>query len=191
MKQQQNSVNSFKGKWKESLQYLTYLHEALHGKDVRKNLIATYTGHHYDERMIWYDLALYREAGPIGIHTDSTPRTLFDQKGESLRVRIFSLIRKLPNATLSDFRDFVLLTARLIERISYICTMATIQFLEREKGVTRESSDIRVYMDYFTSKLFWETEVLYELRHEKSMNDFYSKYDEWLCDKLLIPEVVG
>jgi hypothetical protein len=48
-----------------------------------------------------------------------------------------------------------------------------------------------VYTDYFTSKLFWETEVLYELRDEKSMNNFYSKYDDWLCDKLLSPEVAG
>jgi hypothetical protein len=191
MKWKENSVNSFKRKWEESSQYFTYLKEALHGKDVRKNLVDVYAGHHYGERMIWYDLALFREVGPIGIMAGATVHTLFDQKEESLRARVFSLIRKLPYATLSDFRDFVLLTARLIERISYICLVATIQFLEREKGVTRESSDIRVYMDYFTSKLFWETEVLYELRHEKSMNDFCSKYDEWLCDKLLTPEVVG
>lgn len=191
MKREQSSVNSFKGKWEESSQYLKYLHEALHGQDLRKNLLDVYTGHHYGERMIWYDLALYREAGPIGIHTDITPRALFDQKEKRLQARIISIIRKLPCATLSDFRDFVLLTVRLIERISYICTMATIQFLEREKGVARESTDIRVYTDYFTSKLFWETEVLYELRDEKSMNNFYSKYDDWLCDKLLSPEVVG
>ena len=191
MKQEQSSINLIKKKWEESSQYLTYLRKALHGKDVRKNLIDEYAGHHYGERMIWYDLALFREVGPIGIMAGATVYTLFNQKEESLRARVFSLIRKLPYASLSDFRDFVLLTARLIERISYICLMATIQFLEREKGMTRESSDIRVYTDYFTSKLFWETEVLYELRHEKSMNNFYTKYDEWLCDKLLNPEVVG
>jgi hypothetical protein len=191
MKQEHSSINLIKKKWEESSQYLRYLREALHGKDVRKNLIDEYAGHYYGERMLWYDLALFREVGPIGIMAGATVHTLFDQKEETLRARVFSLIRKLPYATLSDFRDFVLLTARLIERISYICLMATIQFVEREKGVTRESSDIRVYTDYFTSKLFWETEVLYELRHEKSMNDFYSKYDEWLCNKLLSPEVVG
>ena len=191
MKQEQSSVNSTKGKWEKDSQYLSYLRKTLQGEDVRKNLSAVYTGHLYGERMIWYDLALFREVGPIGIMAGATVHTLFDQKEESLRARVFSLIRKLPYATLSDFRDFVLLTARLIERISYICIMATIQFLEREKGDTRESSDIRVYTDYFTSKLFWETEVLYELRHEKSMHNFCSKYDEWLCDKLLTPEVVG
>ena len=191
MKQEQSSINLIKKKWEESSQYLRYLREALHGKDVRKNLIDEYAGHYYGERMLWYDLALFREVGPIGIMAGATVHTLFDKKEETLRARVFSLIRKLPYASLSDFRDFVLLTARLIERISYICLMATIQFVEREKGVTRESSDIRVYTDYFTSKLFWETEVLYELRHEKSMNDFYSKYDEWLCNKLLSPEVVG
>jgi hypothetical protein len=205
MKQGQSSINVIKKKWEESSQYLTYLREVLHGKDVRKNLIDEYSrlrrvpivktsgvaGHHYGERMIWYDLAMFREVGPIGIMAGPTVHTLFDQKEESLRARVYSLIPKLPYNTLSDFRDFVLLTARLIERISYICLMATIQFLEREKGVTRESCDIRVYTDYFTSKLFWETEVLYELRHEKSMNNFCTKYDEWLCDKLLTPEVVG
>lgn len=191
MKQEQSSINLIKKKWEESSQYLTYLRKALQGKDVRKNLLDVYSGHLYGERMIWYDLALFREVGPIGIMAGITPHTLFNQKEESLRARVFSLIRKLPYATLSDFRDFVLLTARLIERISYICLIATIQFIEREKGVTRESCDIRVYTDYFTSKLFWETEVLYELRHEKSMNNFCSKYDEWLCDKLLTPEVVG
>jgi hypothetical protein len=191
MKQEQSSTNLIKKKWEESSQYLTYLREALRGKDVRKNLIDEYAGNYYGERMIWYDLAMFREMGPIGIMAGATVHTLFDQKEERLRARVFSLIRKLPYASLSDFRDFVLLAARLIERISYICTMATIQFLEREKGMTRESNDIRVYTDYFTSKLFWETEVLYELRHEKSMNNFYSKYDEWLCDKLLTPEVIG
>jgi hypothetical protein len=191
MKQEQSSINFIKKKWEDSSQYLTYLREALQGEDVRKNLLNVYSGHYYGERIIWYDLALFREVGPIGILAGATVHTLFNQKEERMRARVFSLIRKLPYASLSDFRDFVLLTARLIERISYICTMATIQFLEREKGVTRESSDIRVYTDYFTSKLFWETEVLYELRHEKSMNDFYTKYDEWLYDKLLNPEVVG
>ena len=191
MKQEQSSINFIKKKWEERSQYLTYLQMTLQGEDVRKNLLNVYSGHYYGERMIWHDLALFREVGPIGILAGATVHTLFNQKEESMRARVFSLIRKLPYATLSDFRDFVLLTARLIERISYICTMATIQFLEREKGVTRESSDIRVYTDYFTSKLFWETEVLYELRHEKSMNDLYSKYDKWLCDKLLTPEVVG
>lgn len=191
MKQEQSSINLIKKKWEESSQYLTYLREALQGEDVRKNLLNVYSGHYYGERMIWYDLALFREVGPIGILAGATVHTLFNRKEERMRARVFSLIRKLPYASLSDFRDFVLLTARLIERISYICTMATILFLEREKGVARESNDVRVYTDYFTSKLFWETEVLYELRHEKSMNNFYTKYDEWLCDKLLNPEVVG
>ena len=83
------------------------------------------------------------------------------------------------------------MTARLIERISYLCTMATLQFLEREKGLERESDDIRVYTEYFTNNLFWETEVLYELRHEKYMKDFCDKYEQWLCEKLLTEEVVG
>ena len=191
MKQDESSINSIKKQWEESTTHLKYLQSALEGEEVHDNLLDLYFGHPYGERMIWHDLALFKEAGPIAIIAEATPQALFNLKEGRLKARVFSLIRKLPYAALSDFREFVIMTARLIERISYLCTMATIQFIEREKGMMRESNDIRVYTDYFTNKLFWETEVLYDLRNEKYMKDFCAKYEEWLCDKVLTEEVVG
>jgi hypothetical protein len=191
MKQEQSSLDSIKQKWEASTTQIEYLEKALQGGEVRNNLPELYKTHPYGERLMWHDLALFREAGAIAIITGNTPHTLFDLKEGRLRERIFSLIRKLPYTALSDFREFVILTARLIERISFLCTITIIQFLEREKGHIRESGDIRVYTDYFTNKLFWETEVLYELRHEKCMEDFCAKYQEWLCDKVLTEEVAG
>jgi len=191
MKQEQSYIDSIKTKWEESTTHIEYLKAALQGGEVRNNLLELYKTHPYGERILWHDLALFREVGPIAIIAGSTPHTLFDLKEGRLRARIFSLIRKLPNKSLSDFREFVIMTARLLERVSYLCTIATIQFLEREKGLMRESDDIRVYTDYFTNKLFWETEVLYDLRHEKYMKDFCAKYEDWLYDKVLTEEVVG
>jgi hypothetical protein len=191
MKQEQNSIDSIKQKWEASTTQIEYLEKVLRGEEIRNNSPEFYKTHPYGERLLWHDLALFREAGAIAIITGNTPHTLFDLKEGRLRERIFSLIRKLPYTSLSDFREFVILTARLIERISFLCTMTILQFLEREKGHIRESNDIRVYTDYFTNKLFWETEVLYELRHEKCMKDFCAKYEEWLCDKVLTEEIVG
>ena len=191
MKQEQNSIDSIKQKWEASTTQIEYLEKALQGGEVRNNLPEFYKTHPYGERIMWHDLALFREAGAIAIIAGNTPHTLFDLKEGRLKKRIFSLIRKLPYASLSDFREFVILTARLIERISFLCTMTIFQFLEREKGLMRESNDIRVYTDYFTNKLFWETEVLYDLKNEKNMKDFCTKYEEWLCDKVLTEEVVG
>jgi hypothetical protein len=191
MKREQSSIDSIKKKWEESTTQIEYLKSALQGEKVRNNLLELYSAHSYGERIMWHDLALFREAGPIAIIAGNPPHTFFDLKEERLRARIFSLIRKLPYTSLADFREFVILTARLVERISFLCTMTTIQFLEREKGHKRESDDIRVYTDYFTNKLFWETEVLYDLRDEKNMKDFCAKYEEWLCDKVLTEEVVG
>lgn len=191
MKQEQSSIDSIKQKWEASTTQIEYLEKVLQDGEVRNNLPELYKTHAYGERIMWHDLALFREAGAITIIAGNTPHTLFDLKERRLRARIFSLIRKLPYTSLSDFREFVILTARLIERISFLCTTATLQFLEREKGIERESADIRVYTEYFTNKLFWETEVLYELRHEKYMKDFCTKYEEWLCDKVLTEEVVG
>lgn len=191
MKQEQSSIDSIKQKWEESTTRIEYLKAALQGGEIRNNLMEFYKTHPYGERIMWHDLALFREAGAIAIIAGDTPHTLFNLKEGRLRARIFSLIRKLPYASLSDFREFVILTARLIERISFLCTMTIIQFLEREKSLMRESSDIRVYTEYFTNKLFWEIEVLYDLKDEKYMKDFCAKYEEWLCDKILTEEVVG
>lgn len=191
MKQEQNSIDSIKRKWEESTTRIEYLKTALQKGKVCNNLLKFYTTQPYGERLLWHDLALFREAGPIAIIAGNPPHTLFDLKEERLKARIFSLIRKLPYTSLSDFREFVIMTARLIERISFLCTMTILQFLEREKGLMRESNDIRVYTDYFTNKLFWETEVLHDLKDEKYMKDFCAKYEEWLCDKVLTEEVVG
>jgi hypothetical protein len=191
MKQEQSSIDSIKQKWEASTTQIEYLEKALQGGKIRNNLLEFYKIHPYGERIMWHDLALFREAGAITIITGNTPHTLFDLKEGRLRERIFSLIRKLPYTSLSDFREFVILTARLIERISFLCTLTIFQFLEREKGHMRESNDIRIYTDYFTNKLFWEIEVLYDLKDEKYMKDFCTKYEEWLCDKILTEEVVG
>jgi hypothetical protein len=191
MKQEQSFIDSIKQKWEESITRIEYLKTALQDGKVQNNLLELYKTHPYRERIMWHDLALFREAGAIAIIAGNTPHTLFDLKEGRLRARIFSLIRELPYTALSDFREFVILTARLIERISFLCIMTTIQFLEREKGLKRESNDIRVYTDYFTNKLFWEIEVLYDLKDEKHMKDFCAKYEEWLCDKVLTEEVVG
>lgn len=191
MKQEQRSIDSIKQKWESSTTQIEYLEKALHSGKIRNTLLEFYKTHHYGERLMWHDLALFREAGAIAIIAGNTPHTLFDLKEGRLRARIFSLIRKLPYSSLPDFREFVILTARLIERISFLCTMTIIQFLEREKGLVRESNDIRVYTEYFTNKLFWEMEVLNDLKDEKYMKDFCTKYEEWLCEKVLTEEIAG
>lgn len=191
MKQAQCSVEAMKKKWEESTRRIECLSSALRGEKVRTRLLSLYAGVPYGERMIWHDLALFKETGPTGILAATMPGTLFDMKEGRLKERIFSLIKKLPHASLSDFREFVVMTTRVIERITYICTMALLQFTEREKGDERESPEIRPYTEYFTNKLFWEAEVLYELRHEKHMKDFCTKYEQWLCDKVLTEEVAG
>ena len=191
MKHGSGNIDPMKKKLEQSSEQLEYLRAAGKGEKVRKELISFYTRHPYGEKMLWYDLAVFREAGPIGIINGVLPYTLFDLKGESLKKRIFSLIRKLPDAVLADFRELVVMTARVIERMDHICTMTILQFLEREKGEIRESCDTRVYTEYLTNKLFWEVEILYEHRDTSHMKDFCSEYERWLSDKVLTEEVIG
>lgn len=191
MKSQERHFDQAKKKLEEESDHIEQLRSVLAGEKKCNELCLRYSSHPYAERLLWYNLALLAEVGPIGILAGEKPYTFFDQKDKRLHERIEKLIRKLPNNTLEDFREFVLMTARLLERFKYVCTMTIVQFLEREKGEVRETMDIRVYSEYFTSKLFWETEIIYELRDKKYMKEFCGKYESWLCDKLLSEEVVG
>lgn len=178
-------------KLEEENDHIEQLRSALAGSRICAELNQRYGKHPYAERMLWYNMSLIAEVGPIGILAGEKIYTLFNDKEKRLHARIRKLIGKLPANTLGDFREFVLMTARLLERLKYVCTIALLQFLEREKGEVRETLDTRAYSEYFADRLFWETEIIYELREKKHMADFCGGYDLWLHDKLLCDGVIG
>ena len=62
-------------------------------------------------------------------------------------------------------------------------------FLEREKGLWRESQDSSVYTKYFNHKLFREYNAINEIVADSvGIEKLYKRYEGWLLDQALDEE---
>lgn len=143
-----------------------------------------------NERTIWRELALFREAGAIGILFEKEPFLIFDYQDKKLRERILVLIKRLPQESLSDFRQLVTLTDRFLERVQFVCDFLLHLFLEREKGSYIEKVDTSKYTDFFVQKMFREIDVIDEIADLKAFQNLNDEYEQRLCDKLLDDELL-
>ena len=141
------------------------------------------------ECTVWWKLALFREAGAAGLLREKEPYRHFDLVDEKLREQILVGIKKLPHETLGDFRALVTFTGWFLERVQFVCDAVLHLFLQREKGVYRESPDMSLYTDFFDQKMFRELDVIHEITDRYPFRSLNDQYESWLCDKVLDEEV--
>ncbi len=80
---------------------------------------------------------------------------------------------------------------QFLERLEYVSELLLYFFLEREKGLWRESQDSSVYTNYFNHKLFREFNEINEIIMALgSIEALQAKYESWLLDQALDEEVV-
>jgi hypothetical protein len=139
---------------------------------------------------MWGKLALYRQHGPADVLLTVEQVSLFVHKQQKLRQRIVELIGKLPRTTLEDFRALLGFRKYFLERVEYISELLVYFFLEREKGLWRESHESSVYTTYFNQKLFREFNVINEIvADEPGIGTVRDEYESWLLDQALDEEV--
>lgn len=144
-----------------------------------------------EESSMWERLALYRQQGPAGLLPGKEQECLFEYKQQRLRQRILELIGKLPGSTLDDFISLLSFRRQFLERVEYVSELLLYFFLEREKGLWRESEDSSVYTNYFNHKLFREFNEINEIiMSSSSIESLRAEYESWLLDQALDEEVV-
>lgn len=141
------------------------------------------------ERDLWQTLALYRKAGVVS-EKGSYSLELSDAYGEKLRQRILTLIGKLPHESLDEFRGLVAFTSSFLKRMEFVCDLVVYLFAEREKGLDREETDRRIYIEFFVQKLMWELEMIRQIGDAKSLRELDGEYVGWLADRILDGEVL-
>jgi len=144
-----------------------------------------------EESSMWERLALYRQQGPAGLLPGEEQECLFEYKQQRLRQRMLELIGKLPGSTLGDFISLLSFRKHFLERVEYVSELLLYFFLEREKGLWRESEDSSVYTTYFNHKLFREFNEINEIiMSSGSIEALQTEYESWLWEQALDEEVV-
>ena len=160
-------------------------------KEVRTEVLRYCESSNVSERSIWRELALYKEAGATAILLGTDISNYFADAQQKLREKILVLINKLPSATLSDFAHLVTFTEWVHQRIEYLGDVLLYGFLEREKGIWRESMNTWEYTNFFVQKLFREADMIHEMINmDVSAKSLIRKYEEWLLDKVIDEEVL-
>jgi hypothetical protein len=194
MESHKNGREQITGKVSEAQVCLKLFNEILEGRsDVsqkREQLLGYCRTQGLEESSIWERLALYRQHGPAGLLPGEGQYCLFEYKQQRLRRRILELIGKLPGSTLGDFIALLSFRRQFLNRIEYVSDLLLYCFLEREKGLWRESEDSSVYTTCFNHKLFREFNVINEIiTASGSIEALQAEYESWLLDQALDEEV--
>ena len=113
----------------------------------------------------------------------------FADKQQRFRQRILELIGRLPRESLEDFRALLDFRRFFLARLEYVSDLLVYFFLEREKGLWRESQDSSVYTNYFNHKLFRECNAINEIvAGSAGIEKLYNRYEGWLLDQALDEE---
>ena len=195
MEKQENGRQETGGGFSEPQQRLELLETILDSQDdgsqKRESLLRYCRRQGVEESSAWAELALYSQQGSEGLLWGEREFCFFEKKQKKLRQRIVELIGKLPEATLEDFRALLGLRKHLLERIEYVSELLVYFFLEREKGVCRESQDTFVYTRYLNNKLFSEFSRIDDIVHPScGIKTLLAQYKTWLYDQALDEEVV-
>ena len=194
MESHKNGRRQIKRKLSEAQVCLKLFNEILDGpgdaSQKREQLLEYCRTHEFEESSMWERLALYRQQGPAGLLPGEEQECLFEYKQQRLRQRILELIGKLPGSTLGDFTALLSFRKQFLERLEYVSELLLYFFLEREKGLWRESQDSSVYTNYFNHKLFREFNEINEIiMASGSIEALRAEYESRLCDQALDEEV--
>ena len=195
MESHKNGRQEITGKLSEARVCLKLFNEILEGQSdasqKREQLLEYCRTQELEESSMWERLALYRQHGPDGLLPSKEQYCLFEYQQQRLRQRILELIGKLPGATLDDFTALLSFRKQFLERLEYVSELLLYFFLEREKGLCRESEDSSVYTTYFNHKLFREFNVINEIINASTgIKALQAEYESRLLDQALDEEVV-
>ncbi len=138
---------------------------------------------------MWAKLALYKQCEPADVLFSMEQVSPFTDKQQRFRQRILELIGRLPRESLKDFRTLLDFRRFFLARLEYVSDLLVYFFLEREKGLWRESQDSSVYTNYFNHKLFREFNAINEIvAGSADIAKLYSRYEGWLLDQALDEE---
>ncbi len=155
----------------------------------RRQLVKYCRSRRLEESSMWSKLALYKQGGPAEVLFTMEQGGLFADKQPRLRQRIVELIGRLPQQTVEDFKALLDFRRYFLERLEYISELLVYFFLEREKGLWRESEDSSVYTNYFNHKLFREFNAINEVIADSAgVQKLRDGYESWLLDQALDEE---
>lgn len=155
----------------------------------RRRLLKYCRSRRLEESSMWDKLALYKQGGAGDVLFTMERVGLFADKQPRLRQRIVELIGRLPQETVEDFKAVLDFRNYFLERLEYISELLVYFFLEREKGLWRESEDSSVYGNYFNHKLFREFNTINEVTSDSpGVKGLRSGYESWLLDQALDEE---
>ena len=152
----------------------------------RKRLVKYCRSRGLEESMMWAKLALYKQCGPADVLFTMEQTGHFADIQQRLRQRIIVLIGCLPRESLEDFRALLDFRRFFLERLEHVSDLLVYFFLEREKGLWRESQDSSVYTNYFNHKLFREFNAINEIvAGSAGIEKLRDRYEGWLLDQAL------
>ena len=156
----------------------------------RREVVAYCRSQGIQESSVWALLALYRQDGCDAVgRFDREQLSLSARQREKLRSRIVELIGKLPRRTLEDFMSLLAFREEFLERLERVSDLLVYFFLEREKGLWRESQQTTVYTTYFNNKLFREFEAINEiLGQHPEIREVQREYYSWVLEQTLNEE---
>ena len=155
----------------------------------RKRLVKYCRRRGLEESEMWAKLALYKQCEPADVLFSMEQVSPFTDKQQRFRQRILELIGRLPRESLKDFRTLLDFRRFFLARLEYVSDLLVYFFLEREKGLWRESQDSSVYTNYFNHKLFREFNAINEIvAGSADIAKLYSRYEGWLLDQALDEE---
>jgi hypothetical protein len=140
---------------------------------------------------LWQSLAQHLQRG---VSQERDPRGMplgGGEEQENMRKRILSLMGRLPQESLGEFRSLVNLLSGFLQRAEFVCQMVVYLFSEREKGPGEwEEVQAKRYTDFFSEKLMWELSKIQQLGDCKSLADVDEQYRDWLMDRMIGGEVL-
>jgi len=193
MNNRQKDVEEISRELSKAQRLLNLLRRILQGREEasrkRKRLVKYCRSRGFDESEVWAKLVLYRQYGPADVLFTMEQVGHFADKQQRLRQRIIALIGRLPPESLEDFRALLDFRRFFLERLEYVSDLLVYFFLEREKGLWRESQDSCVYTNYFNHKLFREFNAINEIvAGSADIEKLRNRYESWLLDQALDEE---
>jgi len=142
------------------------------------------------EKQLWQMLAAYRADGTLSCSQSLPSEQLAGCQQEKLRLRILTLIGRLPSQSLEDFAGLVAFSSTFAARVQFLCDLLVYLFTEREKGGDGLPTDGRLYTEFFTAKPMWELDVVHRIAEQRPLAELADQCFDWLTDRILDGEVL-
>lgn len=139
------------------------------------------------ERSVWDSLALYRQAGPQAILSDSARQTIFALQRAHVCEAIIGGLPAAPQEVLGEFRRVLRFGGQFLDRMGFLCDWMLEMFLQEDPWV--EPYESQLCIEILLDKLSEELEVLRRIATSgHSTDEFVREYEDWLLDRAVAGE---